>query len=643
MNASRVPRAGGEYAAGFMVYAGLRSPISRYARVAQRDINRPLSALDSLSAGEFVSPRDSSMAAAGADGLAALQGLGAAAAAVGAGLDGPHSDDEEVQSAASEALDASGNTMPPAPGLAAAAAAAAAFAAAAAPAAATKPTYGVSAELAAIAAAADPIIGPVIVQALAVSRQQRAMSRSYVKHLEAPDVAAKTMEAIGPTLGNADRTEFRRLASLLFAELSGVDATLDPKSIGSYDAISLAVALRELMEMCSAPYSPGTAAATAPLAAGPTAMVPHDPTAVAAAMGTAMANALGASLATVVSGLPPPSKPAEKKGEKLTSGQMFAFLDTFNGRLGAETKVSPHQVANRTVAAHVRESVVTYGLWPQDSAAGVEKMSPFGTLSGAFNGSDVSALELNLSNGKFEDISRDPKASAVASTKEYLTRLRLLVTTIAVFLCGVKCDKAPHLIAGHETEDFCSVLQCNEFLTFADTLSERPLATVKRVVEQTLTDIATAANVRTGERVSFTRALKDGLVQLKWRAEMVSYTGPGGGSSGEGADVTPPAAEKTASRLTEENIAEMIKSAISMAGLGGGRGKGAGRGRGKSAEEKKTAYEQRKRAREVEHEYQVGGVSTKRQAKKGGYDDAPKCSRSGCQKESWCWYSHAHL
>jgi len=216
------------------------------------------------------------------------------------------------------------------------------------------------------------------------------------------------------------------------------------------------------------------------------------------------------------------------------------------------------------------------------------------------------------------------------------------VTTIAVFLCGVKCDKAPHLIADHETEDFCSVLQCNEFLTFADTMSERPLSSVKRVVEQTLTDIAEAANVRNGERVSFTRALKDGLAKLKLRAEMVSYGG--GGSSGEGPEVTPPAAEKTASRLTEEGVAEMLKSAISLAGLGGGRGRGKGRGRGGKAQvDRAAAYQERKRAREVEHEYNVNGTPTKRQAQKGGYSDAPKCTRPGCHKDSWCWYSHAHL
>jgi hypothetical protein len=529
---------------------------------------------------------------------------------------------------------------------AAAAAATAAVAAAtvAAPAAARTPVYGASAELAAIATEADPTLGPLIVQALATSRRQPSMSRAFMKNVEAEDVATKTMEAIGPSLGEHDRAKFRWLAGLLFAELVVVDPSLEP-DVGPYSAASLTAALRELLELCSAPYRPATpslAAALGTPAAAPTAMVPYDPAAAAAAMGMALATALGPSLAAAVSGLPPPPKPAEKKGEKLTAGQMFTYLDAFNSRPGAETKVAPYQVANRTVAAHVRESVVTYGLWPQDSAAGVEKMSPFGTLAGAFNGSDVSALELNLSNGKFEDVSRDPKASAVASTKEYLTRLRLLVTTIAVFLCGVKCDKAPHLIAGHETEDFCSVLQCNEFLTFADTMSERPLSSVKRVVEQTLTDIAEAANVRNGERVSFTRALKDGLAKLKLRAEMVSYGG--GGSSGEGPEVTPPAAEKTASWLTEEGVAEMLKSAVSLAGLGGGRGRGKGRGRGGKAQvDRAAAYQERKRAREVEHEYNVNGTPTKRQAKKGGYSDAPKCTRPGCHKDSWCWYSHAHL
>ena len=588
------------------------------------------------------------MAAAGADGAAALQNLANVAAPAGGGLGGSLSDDEEEEAdtAQTPAPRVWQPAFTPATAAAAAPAAVAAAAAGATPAAAPQPVYGVSAELAAIAAEADPTLGPLIVQALATSRKQPSMSRAFMKNVEAEDDAAKTMEAIWPTLGVHDRTEFRRLAGLLFAELVVVDPTLDPGS-GTYSVASLTAALRELMELCATPHRPATPSVAAALgapAAGPTAMVPYDPAAAAAAMGTALANALGASFASVVSGLPPSSKPTEIK--KLTAGQLFAYLDTFNRRLGAETRVAPHQVANRTVAAHLRESVVVYGLWPQDSVAGVEKMSPFGTLTGAFNGTDASALEFNLSTGRVEDISRDPKASAVTGTKEYLARLRLLVTTIAVFLCGVKCDAAPHLISGHETEDFCSVLQCNEFLTFADTLDERPLATVKKVVEQTLTDIAEAANARTGERVSFTRALKDGLAKLKWRAEMVSYNGPSGGSSGEGADVTPPAAEKTASRLTEESVADMLKSVISLAGLGGGRGrgKGAGRGRGgKTPADRAAAYQERKRAREVEHEYDVNGTPAKRQAKKGGHSDAPKCTRPGCHKDSWCWYSHAHL
>ena len=63
----------------------------------------------------------------------------------------------------------------------------------------------------------------------------------------------------------------------------------------------------------------------------------------------------------------------------------------------------------------------------------------------------------------------------------------------------------------------------------------------------------------------------------------------------------------------------------------------------KAPGDRKAAYEERKRAREVEHEYDVGGSPTKRKMKKGGHSDAPKCTRPGCHKESWCWYSHTHL
>ena len=581
------------------------------------------------------------MAAANVAGADALQNLAAGAAAAGTGLDGSDGDDDEVRSAVSD---------PAAPGRArgrANAQAASTAATAAASAAAAKPAYGVSAELAAIAKDADPNLGPLIVRALAISRKQASMPRAYVKNLEAADDALGTMEAIWPTLGDHDRADFRRLSGLLFAELVVVDPTLDPTS-GPYDASSLAAALRELMELCVTPYRPATPAAAAAMAlpaAASTAMVPYDydPSATAAAIGAAMATALGAAFA----GMPPPSKPAERKVEKLTAGQMYEYLDKFNARPGAETQVGIHQVANRTVAAHVRESVLVYGLWPQDKAASTESMSPFGTLTGMINGTDVSALEINLSSGKVEDVSRDPRAKAAASTEEYLVKVRLLMTTIAVFMYGVKCDTAPHLIVGHEAEDFCSILQCNQFLTFADTLAKGQLVSVSNAVELTLSEIAQAANARSGERVSFTRAIKDGLVQLKRRAETFMYAQMTAlsGAGGSGTDVTPPAAEKTASKLTEESIAELIKAAVGLGRPGGGRGRGKGAGRrgGKAPADRAAAYEERKRAREVEHEYDINGTSTKRKAKKGGYNDAPRCSRSGCQKDSWCWYSHAHL
>ena len=255
-----------------------------------------------------------------------------------------------------------------------------------------QPVYGVSAELAAIAHDADPVLGPRIVRALAVSRQVPAMQRAYMRHLEVPTVGPPpTLEALGPALTDPDRSRFRQLAGLLFAELAQVDGALNPNA-GVYDVPSLVAALRELMELCATAHraaTPSPAVAVAPPAAASSAMVAYDPGAAAAAIGTAMANALGSSLGAVFAGLPPPSKPSEKKVEKLSAGQMFACLDAFNARPNAETQVGPHQVANRTVAAHVRDSVLVHGLWPQDKAASTEMMSPFGTLTGGFNGTDV--------------------------------------------------------------------------------------------------------------------------------------------------------------------------------------------------------------------------------------------------------------
>ena len=592
------------------------------------------------------------MAAATVAGAEALLGLAGAAAPAGTGLEGSDGEEDEHMSAVSEpaatATVAGVANAQAATGAATAATAAVAAAAGGAAAAARRSAYGVSAELAAIAKDADPNLGQPIVQALAIARRQPSMPRTFVKNLEAADPVSGRLEAIWPTLGNPDRTEFRRLAGFLFIELVAVDPALDPTS-GPFDASSLAAALRELMELCAAPYrpaTPGAAAAMAPPAAASTAMVPYDPSAAAAAIGAALATALG----TALSGLPSSSKPAEGKVEKLTAGQVYEYLDKFNARPGAETQVGIHQVANRTVAAHVRDSVLVYGLWPQDKAASTEAMSPFGTLMGTINGTDVAALEINLSSGKVEDVSRDPRAKASATTEEYLVKVRLLLTTIAVFLYGVKCDKAPHLVVGHETEDFCSILQCNQFLTFADTLAKGALVTVSNAVELTLSEIAQAANARANERVSFTHAIKGGLVQLKRRAESFLYAQMTAlsGASGSGADATPPGAEKTASRLTEESIAELLKAGLSAAGLGhpgGGRGRGQGAGRrgGKGPSDRAAAYEERKRAREVKHEYTVNGTSTKRKAQRGGYSDAPKCTRPGCHKDSWCWYSHAHL
>ena len=96
------------------------------------------------------------------------------------------------------------------------------------------------------------------------------------------------------------------------------------------------------------------------------------------------------------------------------------------------------------------------------------------------------------------------------------------------------CDKPPHHIPGCESEDFCSLLACNEWLGFLDGLGKASLKVVRSVVELTLMDVAAAANTRSGARVSFTRALRANFGELKKRAEIHLITLlEAGGARGE--------------------------------------------------------------------------------------------------------------
>ena len=118
------------------------------------------------------------------------------------------------------------------------------------------PTPSVSEELAAIGVAANPVLGPRILQALAQARHQCPLQRSYVKNLEVQDIAAgadvyaRIRAVMGE--GQADRAEFRRLAGLLFLELMAEDSAFDSHS-GEHDAFSMMGALRELLELCAVP------------------------------------------------------------------------------------------------------------------------------------------------------------------------------------------------------------------------------------------------------------------------------------------------------------------------------------------------------------------------------------------------------
>ena len=147
-------------------------------------------------------------------GRAALAALADNASPLGGGLAGDV-DDEAAASAHEDAQSAYGDAAEEAEGDGLlppiAAAGGASPRPAGPPPAAYRSSFGVSAELAAIAQEADPVLGPRIVRALAESRRVPSMQRAYVRHLEVATIG-QTLEALGPALNDPDRTRFRELA-----------------------------------------------------------------------------------------------------------------------------------------------------------------------------------------------------------------------------------------------------------------------------------------------------------------------------------------------------------------------------------------------------------------------------------------------
>lgn len=364
-----------------------------------------------------------------------------------------------------------------------------------APQRATGPAPRVSEDLAAIALEADGLLGPLLVNAISIARGKRPLQRAYVKNLEVetgPDTFEPLRSALGESHGQL--SDFRRLAGLLFVELSAVDPSLDPRK-GGHDAPHLLAALRELMEMCQLPpsFRPSGAAGSAGAAPG-----------LAAAMAT-----LGSSLGAALGSHMPKADKEDKKEERVSVKYVLDLQEAYNTRPNGETRVELYEIANRTLVGHFREALKN-GVFPVDSLVSPDRMAPFASPTGAFSATDDPSMELNPKTGKVEDVSRDPKAAVATSSEEYLAKVRIFFMTIAVMLHGVKCSKAPYLVKGHEAEDFCSLSVCNEFLKFTATQGKVPLTMLRSIMEFTLQEIAQAANARVGERKSFTMAIREG-------------------------------------------------------------------------------------------------------------------------------------
>ena len=540
------------------------------------------------------------MADAAARGAAALADLAARATALGGGLGGDENDvipaarspgsasddEEEHGSQGADAGSEHGSVRP------------ASSAGRRTPALAELPL--VTDELAAIAASADSVLGPKLVTAIAKARGQRPLQRAYVKNLEVQDPDAGKWRRLRAYLGedNAAVDVFRHLGGLLVHELVAEDPELDWQS-GPHDPRSLLAALRELQ---------------------------------------AMASAIGASIGSALGSAHLPAPPKDDKVKKMTTKKVVELLAEFNRRPNKESVLLGHEIGNRTILTHLRECVLVDGVWPLDRQLSTDMMAPFADPAGLMNITDVPALEFNPAMGMLTDASRDPPAAPATSADDYLAKLRILIMSIAVLLHGVKCDRDPHLIPGEAGEDFCALSACNEFLGFAATLGKLDLSLLRSVVEVTLQDIAKAANARVGgRRISFTTALQVGLEKLRWRCEpyQLAHTAWAGRAAGSGSGAPAPA-EAGKADSPQGSMAD-LKSVIAEAIASGLAGVGAS----DSRKRRRTERTDERRGREAT--YDVNGAPVTRKSRRGGWDDAPKCTSKACQKESWCPYSHTHM
>lgn len=413
------------------------------------------------------------MANAAADGLIALQAIGDRSPSPA----GSH-DDEEM--------------LAPAPGLASPKEASA---------------HAPTDELLALAMSADETVGPLLVYALASSRDQVQLSRAYVKYLEVHDPTmgdAHRMVAMGDvwtsTAGDK-RAEFTRLCLLLLKELSHEDDELDPDD-GTFSEQRLVTAIRELMLLCERPQ---------PQPAGP-ADGPMSAITMATAIGSAMAAAL--PLAGVGG-----AKDAAKT--KMSARRLSEVLTAFSARNGGEVEVTAVHVPNRTLMGALYESLVTCGQWPIDVALSVDRMAPQADALGFQSSTDTEVMELNPATGKYENAARDPVAADASKTVEYLTKLRLLLTGAAVLLHGITCDSAPHLVAGRAGKQFLQFSSCLKFDSQASEMRGWPLVQVRFIVSLTLRDVGLLINALNATRMRAHDALLQGTKSLKAKMEQV--------------------------------------------------------------------------------------------------------------------------
>lgn len=472
----------------------------------------------------------------------------------------------------------------------------------------------------------DAELCPVILSAYAESRGLAALTRPMVKALSAPPMIDGGERR--KILGSRDPESLA--AVLLEKELAPIDPALELEG-GPYDRDRLTSTLVELVEVCAHPAAVSPASVTT---SGGGIMDANSLATLGTAIGAATAGAISSSGAGKDS-----EARAAVKMDAQAYNKLIADYESQN-----DEEIAGSEVANRTIAKFLYDSLVTGRAWPRDASVAVDKMAPLDNGDGESLTSDLPIWTFDPATGTSKSGATDPVAADAVDQAAFLSKLSILLTTSAVVCAKTLVDDGDYKCSGGREKLWLSRAAAKAFHKAAEGGMGMPLRALRVVVSKALGEVRDSVN----RGVPGPGGRQDTLCP----GAALRLAAPGLKASIGSATV---AAMTVAAYVDAELESARATSGAGTPGRDGReepripRGKPEKPPKKRSSPEaaeksKKTRLDAEKRRTERKNEEFTDAGGRVWKAARGGNDDCPvACTNRSHQKGTWCAKSHKEI